>query len=112
MSSYVLRVGLLSAAIVSGTLTIANAEENEKSYLPPQSLQGKAEQSAKSPMQSHASRRAAVRQQRARPSRVAAVEPQQKPHRVRTAHRLRHARERHAYNQPRYFPFFLFPFNW
>ncbi len=110
MSSSILKVGLLSAAIVSATLTIANAEENEKSYLPPQSLQGKAEQSAKSPAQGHASRHAAVRPQRARPSRVAAVEPQQR--RVRTAYRRHYARERYAYNQPRFFPFFLLPFNW
>lgn len=110
MRSSILRVGLLSAVIASATLTIASAEENEKSYLPPRSLQGKAEQAAKSPAQRHASRHAAVRLQRAHPSRVAVEEPQHR-RRVRTAFRRHHAHERYAYNQPR-FPFFMFPFNW
>jgi hypothetical protein len=110
MRSPILRLGLLSAAIVSATLTIANAEENEKSYLPPQSLQGKSEPSAKRLAQNHASRYAPGLPQRARPSRVAASEPQQQ-RRVRTAYRRHHARERYAYNQPRFFPLFLFPFN-
>jgi hypothetical protein len=111
MRSPILRVGLLSAAIVSATLTIANAEENEKSYLPPQSLLGKAEQPAKRLAQSHASRHSPVLPQRARPSRVAAVEPWRQ-RRVRTAYRRHYARIRYAYNQPRFFPFFQFPFSW
>jgi hypothetical protein len=100
MRSFSLRVGALSLLIACATVSVAKAQVDDNSYLPPKSFQGKAEPSQTKPMQSE-SRRHAVAQPR-KVYRAEAAQPQRR--RVAT-YRRHHSRERYAYNQP--FPFFF-----
>lgn len=86
-----LRGGLLSALIAVATFTVAEAQQNDKSYLPPGAVQSKTAQDA------------AATPREARGGGIA-----HRRRRARYAYR-RYRRERYAYYNPGFrFPLFLF----
>ncbi len=95
-----LKLGLMSALIACAAFTAAGAQEGDKSYLPPQSYQGKAEP----PIQGSAKDRSGTY---ANAGRLPGGVAQPTHRRTRLAHRRRY--ERYASNQ-RFFPRFLFGF--
>lgn len=104
MRYYSLAVGALSVAIVCASFSVAKAEE-DKSYLPPSSYQGKAEPSPTRDMRSSGRRTASAQP-------VKTYGPAVQPQRRRVAAYRRHrSHERYAYNQPSFFRTF-FPFTW
>jgi hypothetical protein len=108
MRSFSLTAGALSVLIACATFSVAQAQD-DKSYLPPSSYQGKAEPSQTRDMRSQGRRYAIAqpRQAAAPHYRAAAAQPQR--HRVATYRR--HHRERYAYNTPSFFRVLL-PFSW
>jgi len=111
MRSVRLKAGLLAALIACAAFAAAKAQE-DKSYLPPKSFQGKAETSipktwAPRTVQTRPVRHASTR---VRKRRTASVYHHRKRYRV--AHHRGYYRQRYAYYRP-VFPGFLFGFfNW
>jgi hypothetical protein len=95
-----LKVAIVSIAIACATSAAVNAQDDDKSYLPPKALQGKAEPPLNKPAQSAVNRTASAQPKR---SYAAAAQPQRR--RV-AAYRRHYGRDRYAYNQPSFFPFF------
>ena len=100
-----LRVGLVSVLVACGALAAATAQEEGKSYLPPKSLQGKAETSPLPFLQSQSARPARHASVRHRRVRTAAV---YHPHRKRARVAYHRHYRRYAYYRSYGFPFFFF----
>ncbi len=96
MRSSGLGVGALAILITCAAFTAVNAQEDDKSYLPPKSMQGKAEPPLNKPAQAQTSRYASAQPK----SYGAAAQPQRR--RI-AGYRRRYGRERYAYNQPFFF---------
>ena len=73
-------VGVLSALIACSAVAVAKAAEDDKSYLPPSSIQSKIETAT----DHHSMRRSGVRHREKR---------------IKLVHHRRHARERYAYRR-------------
>jgi hypothetical protein len=109
MRSFSLTAGILSVLIACASFSVAKAQD-DKSYLPPSSYQGKAEPSHARQPRSEGRRYATAQPRRVAAPRYRTVEAQPQRHRV-TTYKRHHSRERYAYNQPSFFRI-LFPLSW
>src|SRR5258706_10498523 len=97
MSTSCLRTGLLSVMLACGGFSIATAQDDDKSYLPPPSFRGTSETAgAKQPMQYSSAH--------SRNTRSASVQPRNRS--IHVIQRRTYQRHRYVYYQPR--PFFGF----